>query len=162
MAGAAVPLAIAALDRSRILTINGSDFGARDGTAIQDYVHVADLARAHAAAAENARRDWRSRLQSRHRDRNERRNWSPMPSAASQAPRINVRYGPRRPGDLPTLVAARAKAEQHLQWVPQHSKSARSSKLLSWHRRRAAQMESCAATGVHRRSKGTAPEYDGV
>lgn len=43
-----IPLAIdAALDRRPSLTVFGTDYPTRDGTAIRDYVHVSDLGAAH-------------------------------------------------------------------------------------------------------------------
>src|SRR5262245_29277476 len=48
-----IPLAVeAALRQDRTFTINGFDLDTRDGTAIRDYVHVADLADAHVLAGE--------------------------------------------------------------------------------------------------------------
>ncbi len=45
-----VPLLIKSLLNNLPFTIFGSDYGTPDGTAIRDYVHVADLARAHVLA----------------------------------------------------------------------------------------------------------------
>lgn len=46
-----IPLAIeAALDSGRPLSLFGLDYDTHDGSAVRDYVHVADLARAHVAA----------------------------------------------------------------------------------------------------------------
>lgn len=48
-----VPLAIAALaENGRPLVVFGSDYDTPDGTCIRDYVHVANLARAHVLAIE--------------------------------------------------------------------------------------------------------------
>jgi UDP-glucose 4-epimerase len=46
-----VPLALRALSEGRAPHIYGDDYPTPDGTCIRDYVHVADLADAHAAAA---------------------------------------------------------------------------------------------------------------
>ena len=48
-----IPLVIdAALSRRNGISIFGTDYPTPDGTAVRDYVHVSDLARAHLAAAE--------------------------------------------------------------------------------------------------------------
>jgi UDP-glucose 4-epimerase len=45
------PLVFRALDEGRAPKIFGDDYPTSDGTCVRDYVHVADLARAHVAAA---------------------------------------------------------------------------------------------------------------
>jgi UDP-glucose-4-epimerase GalE len=46
-----IPLAIrAAVDPKSVLRVFGTDYGTPDGTAVRDYIHVNDLARAHVAA----------------------------------------------------------------------------------------------------------------
>lgn len=45
------PLVIEALLEGRTPRINGDDYPTPDGTAVRDYIHIADLALAHAAAA---------------------------------------------------------------------------------------------------------------
>lgn len=45
------PLVFDALAQGRTPRINGNDYPTPDGTCVRDYVHVADLARAHVAAA---------------------------------------------------------------------------------------------------------------
>lgn len=45
------PLVIKALEEGRVPRINGIDYQTPDGTCVRDYVHVADLARTHVAAA---------------------------------------------------------------------------------------------------------------
>ncbi len=45
------PLVFAALADGRIPRINGNDYPTPDGTNVRDYIHVADLATSHAAAA---------------------------------------------------------------------------------------------------------------
>lgn len=46
-----IPLVFAALDRGERPTVFGDDYPTPDGTCIRDYVHVADIAEAHLAAA---------------------------------------------------------------------------------------------------------------
>jgi len=46
------PLVIEALVEDRTPRINGDDYATPDGTCVRDYVHVADLAASHVAAAE--------------------------------------------------------------------------------------------------------------
>ncbi len=46
-----VPMVFAALERGESPQIFGADYGTPDGTCIRDYIHVADLADAHVAAA---------------------------------------------------------------------------------------------------------------
>jgi nucleoside-diphosphate-sugar epimerase len=49
----AIPRATAAaLNDEEVFTVNGTEFDTRDGSAIRDYVHDSDLARAHVLAAE--------------------------------------------------------------------------------------------------------------
>lgn len=45
------PLIFRALDNGLVPHINGDDFDTPDGTCVRDYVHVADIARAHVSAA---------------------------------------------------------------------------------------------------------------
>ena len=45
------PLVIEALVEGRTPRINGDDYATPDGTCVRDYVHVADLAVSHVAAA---------------------------------------------------------------------------------------------------------------
>ncbi|RDI23087.1 UDP-glucose 4-epimerase GalE [Lentzea flaviverrucosa] len=47
---------LAALGRGPELKVYGKDFGTRDGTAVRDYIHVADLARAHVQVLEGLTR----------------------------------------------------------------------------------------------------------
>ena len=118
----AIPLAIEAARRTdRPFTILGTDFPTPDGSAIRDYIHVNDLARAHLLAGEML-------LQ---RDGTHVFNLGTgvgtsvlelietVKRVAKREPA--VRHGPRRSGDPAKLVASFAKAERELGWRPQHS-----------------------------------------
>lgn len=66
-----IPLVLeAATGRRGSVSIYGTDYATHDGTAIRDYIHVEDLARAHLLALEGRRRREARRaqgLQPRHR-----------------------------------------------------------------------------------------------
>lgn len=113
-----IPLAIAAVQGGRPLTIFGDDWETPDGTCIRDYVHVSDLADAHVASL--------------------RRLESGGPSGAynlGNGEGMSVRQvidtvgrvtgtpvphgvGPRRAGDPARLVASNARARHDLGWSP--------------------------------------------
>jgi len=116
-----IPLAIAAANGGKPLTVFGGDWSTPDGTCVRDYVHVIDLADAHLLAL--------------------RRLESGGASAAfnlGTGTGISVRQiidtvgrvtgkpvphqvGARRPGDPERLVASNARARQDLGWAPKLS-----------------------------------------
>ncbi|MFS8056770.1 UDP-glucose 4-epimerase GalE [Rhizobium sp. BR 317] len=117
-----VPLAIeAAIKPGRVFTINGTDFDTRDGTAVRDYIHVTDLARAHVLGGEKLLRDRGVHVYNLGTG-----NGTTVKELADAVGRVSgntlpIAYGPRRPGDPPALVASAAKAERELGWAPRHS-----------------------------------------
>ncbi|MBB5575595.1 UDP-glucose 4-epimerase GalE [Rhizobium paranaense] len=117
-----VPLAIeAAIKPGRVFTINGTDFDTRDGTAVRDYIHVTDLARAHVLGGEKLLRDRGVHVYNLGTG-----NGTTVKELADAVGRVSgntlpTAYGPRRPGDPPALVASAAKAERELGWAPRHS-----------------------------------------
>lgn len=118
----AIPLAIEAARRpDRPFTVLGTDFPTPDGSAIRDYVHVADLARAHLLAGEMllARGGTHQFNLGTGIGTSVLELLAAVGRVAGQAPA--VRNGPRREGDPPVLVAAFAKAERELGWRPRQS-----------------------------------------
>lgn len=117
-----IPLAIeAARTGGAPFRILGSDFETRDGTCVRDYIHVTDLADAHARALGYLIAGGKSDVfnlgtgvgttVAEIADAVEKRSGKPM---------VRVRAD-RRAGDPPELVAFAAKAQQVLGWVPRHS-----------------------------------------
>jgi UDP-arabinose 4-epimerase len=117
-----IPLVLrAALGRGDPISIFGTDYPTRDGTAIRDYIHVSDLADAHlraldhlAAGGQNAAINLGTG--SGHSVREviaavERISGRPVPR----------REVARRAGDPPELVADPALALSRLGWQPRHS-----------------------------------------
>lgn len=118
----AIPLVIeAARNPSQPFTVFGTDFPTADGSAIRDYVHVSDLARAHLLAGEMlvAREGTHVFNLGTGVGISVFELIKAVKRIAGRDPAI--RLGSRREGDPPVLVASYAKAEQELGWKPQHS-----------------------------------------
>ena len=116
-----IPNVIAAAQgRAPALSVFGSDYPTPDGTAIRDYVHVSDLASAHALALEYLE----SGSASEHINLGTGKGFSVLEvvDAAREATGrdISVNLEPRRAGDPPHLVASAAKAREVLGWQPTH------------------------------------------
>jgi UDP-arabinose 4-epimerase len=133
-----IPLAIrAALGSAPPLQVYGTDYPTPDGTAVRDYVHVADLASAHIAALrglEDAGAGGGLNLGTGrgHSVRDvvaavERIGGRPVPAVE----------GPRRDGDPPALVADPSAAQAILGWRPAHATlDAIVESAWRWHERR--------------------------
>ncbi len=117
-----IPLALAAaLGRRPPLSVLGTDYDTRDGSAIRDYIHVVDLAEAHLLALDRLLagapgRAYNVGTGTGHTVREvlssvERVLGRPVPHSD----------GPRRPGDAPILVADSRLARLGLGWAPRHS-----------------------------------------
>ncbi|WP_227981016.1 UDP-glucose 4-epimerase GalE [Nocardia spumae] len=116
-----IPLVLqTALGHRDSISVFGTDYPTPDGTAIRDYIHIRDLARAHVLALAQSR-------PGEHRIFNlgsgtgfsvrevisacERVVGRPIPAADA----------PRRAGDPAVLVASSAKAIEELGWQPEHN-----------------------------------------
>jgi UDP-glucose 4-epimerase len=116
-----IPLVLqAAAGRRPHVSIFGTDYPTEDGTAVRDYIHVEDLARAHLLALEKTE-------PGRHEIFNlgSGTGYS-VREVIDTAERVTGRSIPvreegRRPGDPPRLIAATAKARDGLGWVPERS-----------------------------------------
>jgi UDP-glucose 4-epimerase len=116
-----IPLVLqAAAGRRPFVSVFGTDYPTPDGTAVRDYIHTDDLARAHVLALEKA-------VPGRHEVFN-------LGSGAGYSVRevletvrrvtgreFEVREEARRAGDPPRLVASNAKARELLGWEPERS-----------------------------------------
>lgn len=130
------------------VAIHGDDYPTKDGTCVRDYVHVNDLADAHARAlryleqndgafAFNLGTGVGTSVRevvdaiSRH-----------VPQSAAK---VSIR--PRRPGDPARLVAGCTRAQSELEWFPTHTdiqEIARS--VVRWHLSPARKKLMCSAT----------------
>jgi len=118
-----IPLTIeAALGRRAGLDIYGTDYPTPDGTAVRDYIHVADLAGAHLLALDRLRSGGADRLQlnlGTGTGHSVREIIAAVEKTTGR--RVPVREVGRRAGDPPALVADSRQANQALGWTPQHS-----------------------------------------
>jgi UDP-arabinose 4-epimerase len=116
-----IPLMAQARLRGEPWVLFGDDFPTPDGTAVRDYVHVADLARAHLAAARHLLRGGAPAAV----NLGAGRGVSVLEVAAAFERVTGARpphsTRPRRQGDPPALVAATALARSLLGWRPVRS-----------------------------------------
>jgi UDP-glucose 4-epimerase len=114
-----VPLVLqVALGQRESIQIYGTDYATRDGTCVRDYIHVLDLAQAHILALRAL--DEGSRTYNLGNGEGytvleviemaREVTGHPIPTVA----------GPRRPGDLPSLIAGSDKIRQELGWQPRY------------------------------------------
>jgi UDP-arabinose 4-epimerase len=114
-----VPLAIrAALGRSPLLEVYGTDYPTPDGTAIRDYIHIVDLADAHLRALEYLQRGGESvALNLGTGQGHSVREVIAAVDRISKG-RVPTHDSPRRAGDPPVLVADPGRAVRLLGWKP--------------------------------------------
>lgn len=105
------------LDPEIDFAVFGDDYPTPDGTCIRDYVHVADLAEAHALALEA---DLRPGLSVYNLGTETGASVREILAAAAAVTgrEIAPRIEPRRPGDPARLVAGNARARRELGWRP--------------------------------------------
>jgi UDP-arabinose 4-epimerase len=111
----------AALGQIPHLEIFGTDYPTADGTAIRDYIHVADLAEAHVRALEHLQGGGESMPVNL--GTGEGSSVLELIAATEKIAgrRVPVLTAPRRAGDPPVLVANPERALRVLGWTPRHS-----------------------------------------
>jgi UDP-arabinose 4-epimerase len=116
-----IPLLLAAARDGAPFTLNGDDYDTPDGTCIRDYIHVSDLAHAHVLALEAL--DSQTGLRAYNLGVGRGLSVKEIIDAAREVTgrQIEVRIGPRRPGDPPELYADPTRAEGELGFRPAHS-----------------------------------------
>ena len=134
-----IPLAIRGMMADGFeLTVFGDDFDTRDGTCVRDYIHVMDLADAHARALDYLQEGGASNVFNLGTG-----TGTTVMEIIEAVERVSGKpvrrtIGPRRAGDPPALVASAEKARETIGWQAQHSdidtiiKSA-----WAWHRKEA-------------------------
>ncbi len=125
-----IPLAIqAALGRREGLEVYGDDYPTPDGTCVRDYVHVADLARAHESALAVDSGAFNLGSGTGH-------SVLEVIRCVERVTKRRVRYRvvERRPGDTARLVASSARAQAELGWTPEYADLERIvASACAWH-----------------------------
>lgn len=102
------------------ITVFGTDYPTPDGTCIRDYIHVNDLASAHALALDYLRAGGATTPVNLGTGRGFSVNEIIKTAEAVTGKTIPVSYGPRRAGDPPELICQPAKAKAVLGWEAAH------------------------------------------
>ncbi len=117
-----IPLMLDAVaGRRPALTLHGTDYPTPDGTAIRDYVHVADLAEAHVAGLAWLREGRESRAFSLGSGSGFSVREVVDAARAVTNREVPIVEGPRRSGDPARLVCGSTRARDELGWVPARS-----------------------------------------
>ncbi|MFZ5842800.1 MAG: UDP-glucose 4-epimerase GalE [Pseudomonadota bacterium] len=114
-----IKVAVEALcGKRQSVSVFGTDYPTPDGTGVRDYIHVEDLAAAHLSALDYLR----SGGQSATLNCGYGHGYSVLEvlkTAEKVAGKpLDIRYAPRRPGDLAAIAADSSKLRQLLNWQP--------------------------------------------
>ena len=133
-----IPLILdAALGRKPNFTVFGTDSATSDGTAVRDYVHVEDLARAHVLALQHLLNNGNTIAVNLGTGRGASIREVVDTARHVTGLEIIARDTSRRAGDPPALVADPRKASEMLGWTPQRSNlTAIITDAWRWHRKR--------------------------
>jgi UDP-glucose 4-epimerase len=102
-------------------TLYGQDYNTPDGTCIRDYVHVTDLAEAHAMAVQYLMSDMQECIALNLGTGQGYSNQQIVDAVTEYVGPVNITIGNRRPGDPDRLVAGNLMAKTVLGWRPEHS-----------------------------------------
>jgi UDP-glucose 4-epimerase len=100
--------------------IYGTDYSTPDGTCVRDYVHVIDIAQAHALAVERIS-EFAGRIYNIGNGDGFSVNDVIQTAAKITGHRINSVKSQRRPGDPAALVASSERIRKELRWAPKFS-----------------------------------------
>lgn len=116
------PIVIEALLEGRTPRVNGTDYPTPDGSCVRDYVHVADLAVSHVAAAQ-ALEEGRALRPAYNLGSGDGLSVLEIMDAMRRVTGTDFtpEVGPRRPGDPARIVADGSAAAADLDWAMRHS-----------------------------------------
>ncbi|MGD8534430.1 MAG: UDP-glucose 4-epimerase GalE [Candidatus Aminicenantes bacterium] len=109
------------LGEKKSLELYGTDFPTEDGTAIRDYIHVTDLAKAHVLALQRLLESSRSEFINLGANKGYSVLEVIQKTEKVTGHKVSYKERPRRKGDVPVLLASREKAEKILGWKLSHS-----------------------------------------
>lgn len=109
------------LGKKKGLDVYGTDFPTEDGTAIRDYIHVTDLAKAHVLALQRLLESSRSEFINLGANKGYSVLEVIKKTEKVTGHKVPYKESPRRKGDVPVLLASREKAKKILGWELSHS-----------------------------------------
>lgn len=117
-----IPLALRSLQEpKKCITVFGTDYPTPDGTGVRDYIHVCDLATVHILAMRKLLDGGASASY----NLGNGKGYSVLEVVQAiekiTGLKINLKYGERRSGDVPYVLASSEKAREELGWEPQYS-----------------------------------------
>jgi UDP-glucose 4-epimerase len=100
------------------ITVHGSDYNTPDGTAIRDYIHVVDLAKAHVSALKLMERETFTGYDMFNLGTGKGTSVLEVINAFEQSTgvKLNYKIGPRRPGDVEQVWGDVTKSAEGLGW----------------------------------------------
>lgn len=119
-----IPLAIrAANDPNFTLTIFGNDYPTIDGTCVRDYIHVDDIANAHLKGLFYLEQNTNALSSAYNLGNGSGYSVHQVIRSIERVSgkKVKVKYGSRREGDPPILVASSKKAYEELGWKPKYN-----------------------------------------
>jgi len=116
-----IPLAIYSVLGKSVLNVFGTDYQTKDGTAIRDYIHVSDLAKAHILALDYLYNGGDNSIINLGLGKGY--SVYDIVTAVEKIAndKINLNIMENREGDPPVLIANADKADLLLQWIPQYT-----------------------------------------
>ena len=124
-------------DGRRDFEVYGGDYPTHDGTCVRDYIHVLDLARAHALALERLQAGGGGGGGAFNLGNGQGYSNLEVVRACAEVTGVEVepRIGPRRAGDPAVLVASHERARDDLGWTPERGELATMVEdAWRWHR----------------------------
>jgi len=128
-----IPNIIAAVTDKKTFTLCGDDYSTRDGTCVRDYIHVEDLCRGHLMALQYLEQGGKSETFNLGSEKGfSVKEVVKAVERVTQAG-VNLKVGPRRPGDPAKLIADSQKAKKILGWQPRKDLLSIIQSACAWH-----------------------------
>ena len=109
------------LGKKKGFDLYGTDFPTEDGTAVRDYIHVTDLAKAHVLALQKLHESSRSEFINLGANKGYSVQEIIKKTEKITGQSVKYKEKPRRKGDVPVLLSSKDKAEKILGWTLSHS-----------------------------------------
>ncbi len=129
-----IPLVLqVALKKRKEISVYGTDYPTKDGTAVRDYIHVLDICKAHKLALEYMG----DHMKSEEVNLGNEKGYSVKDIIEAcrkiTSMEIPVTYEKRRAGDPPVLIASYKKAKKLFGWSPEYGINEIISSAWEWH-----------------------------